>query len=427
MKLPKIDKIPKLERFKGCYEPVLIQISKEVISNFRANSNFNETEALDAIEKEYKNFQDTIPKTLINATGVIIHTNLGRSIISDEILNRASKFITSYSNLEFSQALGKRGDRYAYISRLLSLLFGSEEAILVNNNAAAVFLILNTFAKNKEVIVSRGELVEIGGSFRIPEVMSNSGAILREVGTTNRSKISDYENAINSETAMLLKVHRSNFSVVGFSQEVQIDEISNLAKKMEKISYFDLGSGYANHLPYGLGSEPPVAEILQSGVDILSFSGDKLLGSVQCGIILGKKEFIQKIRQNQLFRMLRVDKITLAILSESIKAYLDKDYSLITTQNQLFLSLDELKNRALKVKNSIKFECDLLQTTTFLGGGTMPNKSFPSLALAFLPNLEPSFRQKGIVGRVENEKFLLDFRSILENEIPNLIKLINEI
>ncbi|PSM53258.1 selenocysteine synthase [Campylobacter blaseri] len=434
--LPKIDKLVKAKEFEEFSYPIVLSLAKKVVENERQKAISNltykdEDEIIEEIVKQYKEYENLELKPLINATGVVIHTNLGRSVINPEILSRANKTICSYSNLEYNIKEGKRGNRYDYTGFLCSNLFNSEDAIITNNNASAVFLVLNTFAKDKEVVVSRGELVEIGGSFRVPEVMANSGAILKEVGTTNKTNINDYENAINEKTAMLMKVHQSNFSIEGFSENATIEDVSSLAKKSETLSYYDLGSGYLNELPYSLSKqEPPVDKILKSSVDLVSFSGDKLFGSVQCGIILGKKELIAKLRKNQLLRMLRVDKVTLSLLNETIKAYINKEFHLIQTQNQINKDLDELTDMANLVKSNIDSWCKVIQTKTFVGGGTLPCKSYPSIALAFKGNpqkLEFEFRQKGVIGRIENEKFLLDFRSIMDENLKDLIEICKEI
>ncbi|CZE45837.1 L-seryl-tRNA(Sec) selenium transferase [Campylobacter geochelonis] len=434
--LPKIDKLVLRAEFSELFAPLVLKLAKEVIQKEREKAvknlpYLNEDEIVKKIKNEYKEYENLELKPLINATGVVLHTNLGRSVISKEILNKALKTITSYSNLEYNVALGKRGERYAYTSKLCSMLFECEDAVVVNNNASAVFLVLNTFAKGKETIVSRGELVEIGGSFRVPEVMSNSGTTLKEVGTTNKTKISDYEGAISEDTALLMKVHPSNFTISGFSQSTSLEEISNLAKKRGILDYYDLGSAYLNELPYSLGKlEPPLKKVLESGVSLVSFSGDKLFGSVQCGIIIGKKELIDKIKKNQLMRMLRVDKITLSLLNESLKVYINKEFHLIQTQHQIYKSLDELEKMANLVKEQINANCEVVKTTTFVGGGTMPCRQYPSVALAFTANpeeLEAKFREKLIIGRIENDKFMLDFRSVMDENLDEIIRVCKEL
>lgn len=436
IELPSVDKIANLAEFENCIKAVVLKFAKEIIENERKKAisgleYLNFDQIVSAVRENYENFKNLEHKSVINATGVVLHTNLGRSVISAEILNKSFEILNSYSNLEYDLNSGKRGFRYNFTSELLSTLFGCEDAIVVNNNAAAVFLVLNTFAKDRQCVVSRGELVEIGGSFRIPEVMAQSGAILKEIGTTNKTKISDYENAISENTALLMKVHRSNFEISGFFSEATIAEISNLAKKCEILSYYDLGSGYFGTLPYNLGkNEPSVENLLKSGVDLLSFSGDKIFGSVQSGVILGKKEFIAKLRSNQLFRMFRVDKVTISLLNESIKAYLNRDFKAITTTYLINKSLDELEKMAKFVAENLSIKTEIIRTKTFVGGGALALKSYPSVSLSFSGKaeiLESKFRKNGIIGRIENDKFLLDFRSILDKDLENLIKKIGEI
>ena len=530
IKLPKIDKIANAREFQNCLRPQIIKIAQELIRQERekalqGGAVASESEIIARIKSRYEKFQNLSLKPLINATGVVLHTNLGRSVIGVEILARAQKIITSYSNLEYDLSEGARGNRYDYIALLCSELFGAQDALVVNNNASAVFLVLNTFARGREVVVSRGELVEIGGSFRVSEVMANSGAKLTEIGTTNKTKPEDYEEAINENTAILMKVHRSNFKISGFSSSVSATEVAALARRAsqakreflalraasfknltdlcggssdtdgeilnsapnglslaagsanslnlksdepsikserfyedgagdkseiskiypakfsmkkagnfnEIIDYYDLGSGYVSELGFGLGkSEPSIFELLKSGVRLLSFSGDKLFGSVQCGIILGDHELIARLRKNQLLRMLRVDKITLSLLAETIKAYINKEFHLITTIDQIHLSLDELRERAELVRSRIGVKSQIVPTTTFVGGGTMPSASYPSVALAILDGADPQstqakFRAAGIIGRIEQDRFLLDFRSILKSDLQDLIKKIGEI
>jgi len=318
------------------------------------------------------------------------------------------------------------------VSTHLKELLGVEDVLVVNNNASAVFLILNTFAKNQEVVVSRGELVEIGGSFRIPEVMKQSGAILNEVGATNKTKITDYENAINENTAMLMKVHQSNFSIEGFSEAVAYEDLKQLATQNNLLDYYDLGSGYVPKLPYNLGNrEHSLSEILTCNPSLISFSGDKLFGSVQAGIIAGRADLIAKLKKNQLLRMLRVDKITLSLLEESIKAYLAEEYEQIPTLWLLFRSVEELAQRALHVKESVgKNSCEIVESETYMGGGTLPNRRFPTIALHVKGKatlLERKFRENHVIGRIENDHFLLDFRTILPSTEEKLSEIIKRI
>lgn len=435
--LPKIDKITSLPEFSGCNPKLITKIAREKIENARnalisgALKEFDEVLLIDEIKRAYDDVFKPSLVPLINATGVILHTNMGRSLISKMLLQRASGIICNYSNLEYDLEKGCRGERYSHVNRHFQELLGVEDVLIVNNNAAAVFLILNTFAKKKEVVVSRGELVEIGGSFRIPEVMRQSGAILKEVGATNKTKIADYKEAIGEKTAMLMKVHQSNFSIEGFTQSVEYEDIKALSLEHNLIDYYDLGSGYVPTLPYNLGAkEHSLGEILKCNPSLISFSGDKLFGSVQAGIIAGKKELIAKLKKNQLLRMLRVDKITLALLEESIKSYLKEEYAQIPTLWMLFQSEDELLKRASKMCELLGENAQIVKSTTYMGGGTLPNKSFVTVALQIKGKatlLERKFRANGVIGRIENDKFLLDFRSILPSVEDELLKVVKTV
>jgi len=437
-KIPKIDTFVRDKDFEGLNRELLTNIIRKNIEQLRQNirngniEKINITQLKQNIKEEYRKVTSASLKPLINATGIIIHTNMGRSLISKTILESASNVICNYSNLEYNQEEGVRGERYSHITKDLQTLLGVESALVVNNNASAVFLVLNTFAKNKEVIVSRGELVEIGGSFRVPEVMKESGAILKEIGTTNKTKLSDYENAIDERTAILMKVHKSNFDIVGFSEDVDFSSISKLAKDNNLLDYYDLGSAYLRELPYNLGQkEPPLKKILNSNPSLVSFSGDKLFGSVQAGIIIGKKEHIDKLKQNQLLRMLRVDKITLSILQESIRAYIFKEYEKIPTLKLLFTDTKILFDRANAIKDALPQDiCEVIESFTYMGGGTLPNRKFPTIALAFrgdAKELEKRFRLFDLVGRIENDRFLIDFRSILPELDKKIISTIKKV
>ena len=434
--LPQIDKILNHKPFKDYNKGILARISRELLNSIRSNlkdEEINEEKIYAQINKNYKAFEKKALKPLINATGIVMHTNLGRSVIDEKSWQRAKQIACSYSNLEYDLESGSRGNRYDYTGYLLSTLFGCEDALVVNNNASAVFLVLNTFGKGGRCVLSRGELVEIGGGFRVPEVMKESGAILAEVGTTNKTRLSDYENALDENTKMLVKVHRSNFDIVGFKQDTSLEEVASLAKERGIISYYDLGGGAVSHLAC-CDSEPVIQKLVKTGVDLLSFSGDKLFGSVQAGIILGKKELIAKLRKNQLLRMLRSDKITLALLASTVLSYLDKDYNSVPTVFLLSRSTSELKSVAKRINNSCKNIASIIDTATFGGGGTLPNVKIQSVALAFkakkgqkIENLERDFRQKGVIGRIENQCFLLDLRSVLPSDESALITAINSI
>ena len=440
--IPKVDKFITHKAFEGLSTSLITKISKEVIGNLREDilnnrvQNIDENILVSKVLKEYETISTPSLQTLINATGIIVHTNLGRSLINKQSLEKAIQIATSYNNLEYDLNEGQRGERYSHIVKTLQNLTDCEDAIVVNNNASAVFLILNTFAKNKEVIVSRGELVEIGGSFRVPEVMSQSGAILKEIGTTNKTHLRDYENAINEKTSMLMKVHKSNYSIEGFTSEVDFEEIVKIAKENKLIDYYDMGSGHIIDLPFNLSSnEPSILEIMKYKPSLLSFSGDKLLGSVQAGIIIGKKELIEKIKKNQLLRMLRVDKITLSILEDTLNSYLKNELDEIPTLKMLYTNIETLGQRASKLLEKVSdfCICEVIKTQTLIGGGTTPNKKIPSIALTiehndYKPNqIEKLLRKNNLIARIENEKILLDFRTIQENEIEKIADILKKI
>lgn len=440
--IPKVDKFTQNEKFDDLALSLVVSITQEVLQNLRESilknevESFTEDELVDAVLQKYNELTKPSLQKLINATGVIVHTNLGRSLIDAKTFDKVKDIVTSYNNLEYDLAKGKRGERYSHISDVICRLLGCEDVLIVNNNASAVFLILNTFAKKKEVIVSRGELVEIGGSFRIPEVMKQSGAKLIEVGATNKTHLRDYEDAITNKTSMLMKVHKSNYSIEGFSSEVEFKELIRVAKEKNLIDYYDMGSGHLVDLPYGLDQhEPSVLKYMQENPSLLSFSGDKLLGSVQAGIIVGKKEYIAKLKKNQLLRMLRVDKLTLALLEENITSVLLNKIDEIPTLKMLFTSTEELRENALSLQRMIKdiSESEIIETTSVIGGGTTPNKTIPSIALSIkIKNykqnkMEKLFRERKIIGRIENDRFLLDFRAIQKREIAQIINVVKEI
>ena len=440
--IPKIDKFINHKAFEGFSKELITKISKEIIENLRKDildkkiDSFIEDDLVLKVISKYNNLISPSLQPVINATGIIVHTNLGRSLINKQSLEKAIQIATSYNNLEYDLQEGKRGERYSHIVKSLQNLTGCEDAIVVNNNASAVFLILNTFAKNKEVVVSRGELVEIGGSFRVPEVMSQSGAILKEIGTTNKTHLADYENAINENTSMLMKVHKSNYSIEGFTSEVDFEQIVQTAKQNNVIDYYDMGSGHMIDLPFNLSAkEPSILEIMKYKPSLLSFSGDKLLGSVQAGIIIGNKDLIEKIKKNQLLRMLRVDKITLSILEYNLNSYLKNELDNIPTLKMLFASLETLEKRANTLKEKIQdiCTCEVIATQTLIGGGTTPNRKIPSIALTILykdfkvNKIEKLFRANNLIVRIENEKVLLDFRTIQEDEIIKIANIITKV
>ena len=429
-KFPQIQTLLDDERLKSFPHTLKAYFAKKVVNECKKNKEFLDKNALilrilDRL-KEYEN-KDFNP--LINATGVVIHTNLGRSIFNEELFKSCQKNLCSYTNLEFNLKSGKRGSRYDAVLEKLQILFECEDALIVNNNAAAVFLVLNSLAFGKEVLSSRGELVEIGGNFRIPEVIKAAGVCLKELGTSNKTHLRDYENAITKETKLILKTHKSNFTLKGFCEEVSIKDLGILAKKKRLISYYDLGSGWCEKLPKSLICDEPEIKKLVKQCDLLSFSADKLFGSAQAGIILGKKRLIAKLRQNQLLRMLRIDKLSLIFLNESLKAYLQKDYDKIPTLRLLNDDVEHIKHKALKVQKELKFKSELKQSKSLVGGGSLPDKTLESFVLSFNGNalkMQENLRKQGIIARVENKALVLDFRSIQESELKRLISLINE-
>jgi len=440
--IPKVDKFINNKKFNGFSKSLITKLSKELIVNLREDilnnkiDAINEEELIQNVINKYNLLISPSLQSVINATGIIVHTNLGRSLINEESFNKAMKVATSYNNLEYDLEKGKRGERYSHIVKTLQALTGCEDAIVVNNNASAVFLVLNTFCKNKEAVVSRGELVEIGGSFRVPDVMSQSGAILKEIGTTNKTHPKDYRNAVNENTSMLMKVHKSNYTIEGFTSEVPYEEVVEIAKEKNVIDYYDMGSGHMIDLPFNLDqAEPSILKIMQYNPSLLSFSGDKLLGSVQAGVIIGKKELIAEIKQNQLLRMLRVDKITLALLEDNLTSYLENRLDDIPTLKMLNTSVIELEKRARSLKEAINdiCECEVIHTQTLIGGGTTPNKKIPTVALSIsyknykANKIEQMFRKENLITRIENEKVLIDFRSIKENEIYKIEAIITKV
>lgn len=371
---------------------------------------------------------------VINATGIIVHTNLGRSPLPKEAVTRLASLAGCYSNLEYDLSAGKRGSRYVHVRDILVELTGAEDALVVNNNAAAVLLVLNTIARGKEVIISRSELVEIGGSFRMPEVMHRSGARMFEVGTTNKTTISDYEAAIVPETALLLKVHKSNFQIVGFTQEVSLEELVVLGGKYSIPVMEDLGSGcFIDFSRYGLRKEPTVQDSVRNGADVITFSGDKMLGGPQCGIILGKKDIISAVRANQLNRALRVDKLTLIALQETLSLYQDEKKAMrqiptLRMISQSHRSLCRRAQRLLSLIGGIKsgnFSISLTDGFSQVGGGALPLEMIKSRLLCLSPRKLTTSRlvdilrsfNPPIIARVEKDQVLLDVRTIQDREL----------
>ncbi|MEN8781001.1 MAG: L-seryl-tRNA(Sec) selenium transferase [Desulfobacterales bacterium] len=373
----------------------------------------------------------------VNATGIVIHTNLGRSLLAETAIEHLCTVGRQYSNLEFDLDKGRRGSRYANVEGLICEISGAESAMVVNNCAGAVLLALETMAAGKKVIVSRGELVEIGGSFRIPDVMAKSGGVLCEVGTTNRTHLHDYENAVDEQTALLLKVHKSNYSVVGFSTEVSLKELVALGQKHQVPVMEDLGSGtFIDFSRYGLLKEPTVQESVSAGVDIITFSGDKLLGGPQAGLVVGKKACIDRIKKNPITRALRIDKLTLAALESTLRLYRDEEMAVqaIPTLRMMLQPIATLEEKAGRLKKMLESAGRIRLTVASLdlvsrpGGGSLPLLELPSKGLGIrIDGLSANAIEKNlrlnsppIIGRIEDDLYTMDMRTLQDDELETI-------
>ncbi len=435
--IPQISKI--LLHFQNRYpKEYVIRAAQEVTERFRKEIKEGKrkdvADILFAVEEKIKELQKTSLRRVINATGIVINTNLGRSPLAFEVAEFVGEIAVGYSNLEYDLNTGSRGKREKHVEEYLQELTGAEASLVVNNNAAAVFLILNTLAKGKEVIVSRGELVEIGGSFRIPDIMESAGAILREVGTTNRTHLSDYTQALSESTALIVKVHRSNFYMEGFTQEVELEELAKLAKKHGIPFYYDCGSGLLLDIEdLGLSAkEINFTKALKAGSDIVSGSGDKLLGGPQAGIVLGKEEIIKKLRRNPIMRIIRADKMTIAALEMTLRLYREKRYEAIPVLKMLTQEEKTLKRKAYKLRRKLKkipsLKVSVVKDTAKPGGGSLPDLELPTYCVAVkvnsmsaeelskrLRNAEPP-----VIGRIKKETLLLDTRTLFEEDIEKI-------
>ncbi len=444
-KIPKVDELLLDERVKGLaeiYPPSLIKEAiREELDALRdsiSRQTLDERDlSIDAVvERVEARVAERDAPTLVpvvNGTGIIVHTNLGRSLLSREALDRLLTINRGYCNLEYDLGEGRRGSRYVHAEELLCELTGAEGALVVNNNAAAVLLVLSTLARGREVVVSRGELVEIGGSFRIPDVMARSGALLREVGCTNRTHIGDYEAAIGDLTAAFMKVHTSNYRMMGFVSSVSAKDVADLAHAHNLVAIEDLGSGCLLDLrKYGLKDEPTAKESLAAGLDVVCFSGDKLLGGPQAGIILGRSDLVAEMGKNPLARALRVDKLCLAALEATLRLYRDEKSAVrsIPTLRAIAAPLDELKRRARRLRNLLRRnrpergDVKLMHGFSQVGGGALPEQGLATQVLALTYEglsaqaLETFFRgfSPPIIGRIEHDVFLLDIRTILDDD-----------
>lgn len=451
-KLPAVDHIFEMVKKHHDYanvpKSVLVNSIRKAIEDVRIEilegvRNTDENKQAEAgmtdrvIKKVRKNITEAMTPNLrrmVNAAGVVVHTNLGRSILPKDAIDHMINIASSYSNLEFDIQKGTRGVRYSSVDDILCEISGAESSLVVNNNAAAVLLCLNTVSNGRSVIVSRGELVEIGGSFRIPDVMAKSGGILKEVGTTNRTHIRDYENAIDDETGLILKVHTSNYNIVGFTSNVALTELVELGNKHSVSVMEDLGSGtFIDFSRYGMKKEPTVQDSVKAGADIVTFSGDKLLGGPQAGVIVGKKRIIDKIKKNPLTRALRIDKLTLAALEATLRLYRDPEEAIkiIPTLKMLSELLPAIDARAkrlgamLKALNEPGLTISIRNITSRAGGGALPMMDLPSMCVGVEVNgmsaneIESHMRNSNrpVIGRIEDDMFVMDLRTVAENEL----------
>jgi len=446
--LPKIDDVIGLLEKNGIYakasKDIVREACRQVVQNLRDQILSAADKTLPSVSPDAASAARSVEeivaglhrfklKRLVNATGVILHTNLGRAPLCSEAVDRIVEVGRGYSNLEFDLIRGERGLRYDHVGGLICALTGAEDALIVNNNAAAVLLTLNTLAEHKEAIVSRGELIEIGGEFRIPDVMTKSNSILREVGTTNRTRLADYEKAIGPNTGVILKVHTSNYRIVGFTEEAELVPLVALGKHHGIPVFDDLGSGCLVDLAeFGLQHEPTVREVLDSGVDVVTFSGDKLLGGPQAGIIVGKKDIVARIKKNPLNRALRIDKFTLAALEATLMRYLapgDAPRNLRSLR-ALTEPLGDVKKRARKLMAKLKraglsgLTYELKDSMAAAGGGSLPTEDIPSAVVTVksakmsASRMEASLRRAAVpvIVRVDEDEIQIDLRTVAEDE-----------
>lgn len=422
------------ETVKACIRLELEEKRNELSSNSKEKIDFDSVVSEITLLVKRESLPSLRP--VINCTGVILHTNLGRSVLSNSIKDYVNDIAFGYSNLEFSLAARKRGDRYSHVSKLLEKLTGAEDSLVVNNNAAAVLLILDTIAKNKRILVSRGELVEIGGSFRIPEIITSVGGHLKEVGTTNKTHPLDYEEAFDEETAAILKVHTSNYKIIGFTESVPEERLQKIAHKNGVPLITDLGSGLLYDLTkFGISGEPTVQQVLKYS-DLVAFSGDKLLGGPQAGIIVGKKQYIKQLKKNQLLRALRVDKLTLSALGATLALYQQGDKVLdnVPTLKMLTIPYKQLKERASELMGLLRAIPSLMVSVSNdfseVGGGTFPALKLKTFVIEVssdvisTPDLEKKLREAKIpiIVRVQNDRVQFDVRTILDGQIKIIVE-----
>ncbi|MEC9011770.1 MAG: L-seryl-tRNA(Sec) selenium transferase [SAR324 cluster bacterium] len=443
----KEQKLPHGKAVREQVNIVLDQLRTEISNNPHKAVLGANAEILERVAAQVRNQSQTTQR-VINATGVVVHTNLGRAPLSESLLRKVLPGMSSYSTLEFDLSTGKRGSRDSKIRKLLRTLSGAEDAMVVNNNAAAVFLMLkalngNEFENKKpEVIVSRGELVEIGGSFRIPDIMREAGVKLVEVGTTNRCRLADYEQALTENTAALLKVHPSNYEIQGFTEEVSVEKMAQLAHSKGLLCFHDWGSGsFYKFRQRGLSEYSTAEQELSAGPDLLAFSGDKLLGGIQAGVLLGKAENIQKLRQHALYRALRLDKVTLGLFEATLEAYLDLKTLAenVPTVGLLELTREDIRKKVndflklLKLPDNTAWKCELRETESRTGGGALPELPIESAALILshpqksANELQNWFRSQTVpvIVRIHEDQIWLDFRTILPQDNEELLRVLS--
>jgi len=432
-------KSPVKEAINICLEKLRKAVPQLTQEQLRQQVDALESEILETLSGSQANHF----KKVYNASGVVLHTNLGRAPFPKQALENVIQILDGYSNLEYDLAAGKRGERYSHFEKMLCQITGAEAALVVNNNAAAVLLMISALAAGKETIVSRGEQIEIGGKFRIPDIIDQSGSVRVEVGTTNKTRIADYEEKITEDTAVLLKVHTSNFKVIGFTESVEREEMVALGRKYDIPVIEDLGSGILIDLSkYGLLKEPTVMDSLQAGVDLVSFSGDKLLGGPQAGIIVGKKKYIDMCKKHPLTRAMRIDKFTVAMLETIISYYRDTDYAVehIPTLRMLTAGVDVQEQKALKMKALLDgslsgYDIQVVSCESKAGGGSLPGEVIPSMGIAIskqqlhVNEAEEAFRkvQIPLIVRIEENRLLLDMRTLMEEDIVPVCDILKEV